>query len=141
MVVVVQPVFSVIRDVQIFPPIIVVISRANALAPSRGGKPGLGGNVRESPIMIVVIKVIGRSVLRRKSLQRRSVHNKNIGPPIVVVIKNRHSRSSRLDNVFFGVHSPEHIYRREPCFFRDIAEICEPWTKGALFPPPPPRPW
>src|SRR5258708_6353811 len=58
MVIMIETILPVIRDVEIFPTIIIVVSDANALTPSRGKKTGLHGAIRESPIMIVVIQVV-----------------------------------------------------------------------------------
>src|SRR5882762_6768362 len=102
MVIVIEPVLPVIRDVEIFPTIIIVISDANALTPSRGNKTGFHGDVRESSIMIVVIQVVGGSPIGRESFKSGAVHNENIRPSIVVIVKNGHPRSSRLDDVFLG---------------------------------------
>src|SRR6266849_5088651 len=125
MVIMIETILPVIRDVQIFPTIIIVISDANALTPSRGNKTGLHGDIRESPIMIVVIQVVGGSLIGWESFQCRAVHNENIWPSVVVIIKNGHPRSGCLDDVFLGFDSAKHIHRCKPRFFRDICEICD----------------
>src|SRR6266852_7918903 len=125
MVIVIETVLPEIRDVEIFPTIIIVISDANALTPPRGNKTCLHGDIRESPIMIVVIQVVGGSLIGWESFQRGAVHNENVRPSIVVIIKDRHSGSSRFDDVFLGFNTAEYIHRCQPRFFRDIREICD----------------
>src|SRR6266852_4731561 len=100
MVIVIETVLPVIRDVEILPTIIIVISDANALTPPRGNKTGLHGDIRESPIMIVVIQVVGGGLIRWESFQRGAVHNENIWPSVVVIIKDSHACSGHLDDVF-----------------------------------------
>src|ERR1700682_71028 len=125
MVIVIETVLPVVRDVQIFPAIIIVVPDANALTPSRGNKTGLRDDIRESPIMIVVIQVVCGSLIGWESFQCGAVHYENIWPSVVVIIKNGHSRSRRLDDVFLGFDSAKHIHRGKPRFFRDIRKICD----------------
>src|SRR5260221_9151158 len=125
MVIMIETVLPVIRDVEIFPTIIIVVSDANALTPPRGNKTGLHGDIRESSIMIVVIQVVGGSMIGWESFQRGAVHNENIWPSVVVVIKNGHARSGRLDDVFLGFDSAKHIHCCKSRFFRDVHEICD----------------
>src|SRR6266481_445503 len=125
MVIMIETILPVVRDVEVFPTIIIVISDADALTPSRGNKTGLHGDIRESPIMIVVIQVVGGGLIGWESFQCGAVHNENIRPSIVVIIKDSHARSGRLDDVFLGFYSAKYIYRRQPRFFRDVHEICD----------------
>src|SRR5713101_7455517 len=108
MVIMIQKILAVIRDVEVEPTIIIVVSDANALTPSRGNKSGLHGDIRESRIMIVVIQVVGGGLIGWESFQSGAVHNENIRPSIVVIIKDSHARSGRLDDVFLGFDSAIH---------------------------------
>src|SRR5439155_11547205 len=68
--VMVKPVFSVVRDVKIFQPIIVKVPYAYALTPSGCHKACLGSYVSKRPVVIVAIQVIGRGALNGKPFQR-----------------------------------------------------------------------
>src|SRR6266849_4889553 len=116
MVIMIETVLPVIRDVEVYPTIIIVVSDANALTPSRGNKSGLHGDIRESPIMIVVIQVVGGGLIGWESFQSGAVHNENIRPSIVVIIKDSHARSGRLDDVFLGSTPPNTFTAVSPAF-------------------------
>ena len=88
-IVVVKPVLAVVRDVEIFPSVIVVVADAHALAPAGSGQPGFNGHVGERAVVIVAIQTIRRTLTSRKSFEPRSVHQENIEPAIVVVIEYR----------------------------------------------------
>src|SRR5882724_4166487 len=116
MVIMIETVLPVIRYVQVFPTIIIVIPDANALTPSGGNKAGLHGELRESPIMIVAIQVIGGSLIGWESFQCGSVHNENVWPSVVIIVKNGHACSGRLDDVLLGFDAAKHVHRRKPRF-------------------------
>ena len=122
-IVVVQPVLTVVRHVQVFPAVVVVIAHAHALAPTARREPSLHRHVGERAVMIVVVQMIGRRLSRRKSFQRRTVDQKNIRPPVVVIVKNRHARASRFDDEFLGVDPSKNVLHVQPGFFSDIREI------------------
>ncbi len=122
-IVVVQPVLTVVRHVQIFPAVVVVIAHAHALAPTARREPSLHRHVGERAVMIVVVQMIGRRLSRRKSFQRRAVDQKNIRPPVVVIVKNRHARASRFDDEFLGVDPSKNVLHVQPGFSSDIREI------------------
>src|SRR5713226_7980186 len=103
MVIMIETVLPVIRDVQIFPTIIIVIPDANALTPSRGNKTGLLGDIRKSNNEIVVVQVVGGGLRGRETFQRGAIYNEDVRPSIIVIIKNGHARSGRLDDVFLGI--------------------------------------
>src|ERR1700680_4059959 len=56
-IVVVEDIFSVIGDVEIFPAIVVVIADANALAPPGVGQAGFLRDIGEGSVVIVVIEM------------------------------------------------------------------------------------
>ena len=79
--------------------------------------PGLCGDIREGAIVIVMKQMAGRAgsflVLARQQL---SVHQEDIGPPVVVVIENSHPASGSFKNVTLGFHSPFALSTRMPAF-------------------------
>src|ERR1700722_560466 len=123
--VVVKAVLAVVGDIEIFPSIVVVVADANPLPPSGRGEAGLRGHVGERAVMIVAIQVVRRSLSGGKSLEPRSIHQKNIGPAVIVVIENRDPGPGGFNDVFLGVDSTENVLRGQPGFFGNIDEVCE----------------
>src|SRR6202035_4026463 len=118
MVIVIKAILSVVGDVQIFPAIIIVITGADSLAPSRRNQTGFFGDIRKSAVMIVVIKMVGGSLTRWKSFQRGSVHDENIRPSVIVIIKDGYARPCCPNDVLFGVHTAKYVHRGQSRFFR-----------------------
>lgn len=99
-VIVVQPVFSVVRDVEIGPAVIVEVADRNAEAPAVIGYAGLFGNIREVPSWVVVKKCRVRWFnLSIQCIIGRATHDVDIEPPVVVVVQQRNSRSDGLEDV------------------------------------------
>ena len=120
----IQTILSVVGDVQIFPAIVVVVADAHALAPSGGGQPGFRGHIGERPVVIVVIQVIGGSVLLRESFERRAVHDENVGPAVVVVIKDGDAGAGGFNDVFLGVDSRQkHLCNESSRLVGDVREV------------------
>ena len=69
--------------------------------------------------------MIGGGLIGRKPFERRAVHDENIRPAVVIIVKVGHACSGCFDNVFLGVHSAEYVCRVQAGFFRDIHEIRE----------------
>ena len=66
--VMVQAILAIIRNVEIFPSVVVIVADADALSPSGSREPGLLGYVRERTVVIVVVKMVGRGIALRESL-------------------------------------------------------------------------
>ena len=77
----VQAVFPVISDVDVFPTIIVVVPDTNALSPACRSEAGFLGYIRERTVMIVVIEVIGRRLFGGKLLSVVPFTKKTSGQP------------------------------------------------------------
>src|SRR5689334_2118703 len=56
--IVVEPVLSIVSDIEVLKAVIVVVAGANSLAPSAGFQTGLFSNVSESAIVVVMVKMI-----------------------------------------------------------------------------------
>src|SRR5215472_16701661 len=67
--------------------------------------------------------MIGGFFASGEALERRAVHQENIGPAVVVVIKDCHSGAGRLDDVLLRVHSAEHVLHVESGLLRNIGEV------------------
>src|SRR4030081_2571525 len=123
MLVVIQAVLPVRGDVEVFPAVVVVIAHADALTPARGGQTGLDGYITEGSIVVVAVKMVGRSFAFGESFESCSVNEEDVRPSVVVVIEDGHARAGRLDNVFFGCESAENVSKRQSRFFGDVDEI------------------
>ena len=122
-VVVVENIFAVVGDVQIFEAVIVVIADAHALSPASVSQAGFFGDVGECAVVIVAIEVAGRHLAGRQRFQLGAVHDENIRPAVVVVIKNGDARSRRFNDVFFCVFAAKNYRCNEPGLLRDIGEM------------------
>src|SRR5277367_4338233 len=115
MVIVVKAILAVVRDVEIFPTIVVVVADADALAPAGRSQAGLFGDVGERAVVIVVVETVGRTLASGKSFQPRAIYEKNVGPAVVVIIEDGHAAARGLDDVFLGVDTAKDVRRGEAC--------------------------
>jgi|SRR5580658_85799 hypothetical protein len=124
-VVVIEDVFSVVGDVEIFPAVVVVIPDANALAPAGVSETGFLRNVGEGAVVIVVVQMAGGCLCGKRRVEACPVDDENIWPPIVVVIEDGDTRSRGFNDVFLRVHAAENYGGGKACFFRDVGEMGE----------------
>ena len=85
--------------------------------------------------MVVVIQMIRRLLLARQRIKRRSIHHENIRPAVIVVVKNCHAGSGRLDDKFLRIHSAERIWRAEPrfcCLIHEVRDFFLPRARCVL---------
>ena len=122
-VVAIQDIFSVIRHKKIFVSVVVVISHANSLPPTRVSESSLLRHVSKRSVVIVAVKVVCRRFFPRQRIERGSVHYKYVGPSVVVVVENRHSGSGRLDDEFLCVNAAKRVWRVQASFLRFINEV------------------
>src|SRR5579872_4360609 len=109
MLVVIQVILSVTGNVEVFPPVVVVIAHANALAPARGGEAGLCCYIGECSIVVVVIEMIGRGFALWRSFESGSVYKENVGPSVIVIIEDGNASAGGFDYVFLGCESAEDV--------------------------------
>ena len=122
--VVIKAILPVIGDEQVFPSIVVVIADAYALTPACGvSESGNFGHVGERAVVIVAVEMIGWGIIRWKSFQRRSVHQENVRPAIVIVVKDCHPGSGGLEDVLLCLPASEHVHHRDPGILCDIDEV------------------
>src|SRR5216683_2966269 len=131
-VVVVEDVFAVVRDVEIFPAVVVVVADAYALARPGVSQAGFCGDVGESAVMVVAIEVARWGFPWREGIKRRAVHDKNVGPAVVVIVKDGDARSGGFDNVLFRVFAAENHRCVQPGLLRDIDKMRGRFSVGAL---------
>src|SRR4029077_5727505 len=95
-VVVVENVVAKISGEEIVEAVVVVISDTTGLPPSGSGQASLLGYVGKGAVTIVAKQITGIAIPRR-GLEASSVHQKNIEPAIVVVVKQRHAAAHFLE--------------------------------------------
>ena len=122
-VVVVEDVFAVVGDVKIFPAVVVVVADAYALAPPGVSQAGFCRDVGESAVMVVAIKVARWGFPWREGIKRRAVHHKNVGPAVVVIVKDGDAGAGGFDNVLFRVFPAENDGRGQAGFLGDVRKM------------------
>src|SRR5205807_10541569 len=122
-VVVIENIFAVVGDIKIFEAVIVVVTDAHALSPAGVSQARFFGDIGERAVVIVVVEVARRGLARRQGFQLGAVHDKNIRPAVVVVVKNGDARSRRFNDVFFCVFTAKNYWCNEPGLLRDIGEM------------------
>src|SRR5206468_9325568 len=125
-IVMVEPVLSVIGNVQIVPAVILVIADADALAPPGRLQASVHCDVNKRAVVIITIEVIGGRSCTRYAFERGDVHDENIWPAVIVVIENCNPGAGRLDNVLLGIYAAEDGGHGESSFFGYVLEICNP---------------
>src|SRR5258708_30841882 len=98
-VVVIEDVFSVVRDVEIFPAVVVVVADAGALAPSGVRKARFFGDVGEGSVMIIMIEMACGSSSRGSRVEAGADEYVNAGPPVVVVVEYANAGSDTVTAV------------------------------------------
>ena len=98
--IVIKPVFAICGNKKILVTVIVIIADTRTLAPSCFGKAGMRGHIRERAI-VVVMKQMAGGVLRFLILRRQqvSIHQKDVGPAVVVVVEDRDAAPRSFKNV------------------------------------------
>ena len=121
--IVVEPVLSVIGDVEIFPAVVVIVADTNALTPAGSDESRTFRHVRECSVMIVMIEVVRRRASCREAFQGRAIHKEDIRPAIVVVIEDGYACSRALQDVSAALFASEDIRHGETGFLGDVCEV------------------
>src|SRR5579862_4628892 len=97
-VVVIECAIPPVRDEQVIVAIVVIVSRAHALAPAGAQQTGFRRHIRKGSVAIILIKPVRRlgaaSVFR---LETRAVHKEYVQPAVVVVIEERGSAARSFE--------------------------------------------
>jgi len=128
-VVVIEDVFSVVGDVEIFPAIVVVIADANSLAPSGVSEAYFLGDVGERAVVIVVIEMAGLR-FSMCGIESGAVDDENIRPAIVVVVEDSDAGAGGFDDVLFTVDAAENHGIGEAGLLGDVGEMSEGFRIG-----------
>jgi hypothetical protein len=84
---------------------------------------GFGGDIGERAVVIVVIEVARRCFASGQPFQSRAIHNENIRPAIIVVVKDGNAGSRRFNDVFLCIFAAENDRCGEPSLLRHINEM------------------
>src|SRR5260370_34501176 len=90
-VVVVEHATIEIGNIKVFPAVIVVVADGGAKSPTAMREARLGRHIGESAVVVIVVELAGVALLCSQILERGAVHQEDVHPPVVVVIKNRDS--------------------------------------------------
>src|SRR5580692_9363885 len=122
-IVVVQDIFSVVGDVEIFEAVVIVVADTHALSPTGVQKAGFLGDVGKGAVVIVVVEVAGLLVGAGKRIESGAIDDENVGPAVIVIIKNRDTGAGGFDDVLFCVFAAEDYWGGEAGFSRDVGEV------------------
>src|SRR5208283_3704339 len=81
---------------------------------------GLGGDVGERAVSIIAKQVRGRFGAWGKALESRAIYQKNIEPPIVVVIVERNTAAGGFEQILVLVPASEDGFRIQPGLTGDV---------------------
>src|SRR5271157_1547915 len=73
--------------------------------------------------MIVAVEMVRRTLTGFPRFQGCAVHDKDVEPAIIVVVKDSDARACGLDNVLLAVGPAEDFRHRQPGLLGDINEV------------------
>src|ERR1700680_1647154 len=123
MLVLIQAVLPVCGDVEVFPAVVVIVAHTDALAPACGRQARLRGYIAEGSVMIIAVKMVARTLSRGKPFEGCSIHEEDVRPSVVVVIKDGDTCAGGFNDVFLGLHAAEDIRTDQAGFFGYVQEI------------------
>src|ERR1022692_1257815 len=84
--------------------------------------------------MIVAIQAVAGALSGRKAFEPGAIHQKDVGPSVVVVVEDRDAGSGGFDDVFLGVQATKDVLRGQAGFLGDIGEgrYESGWRRGRL---------
>src|SRR5579871_4729527 len=126
----IETVLAVVSQEKVFESVIVVISDANPTCPSTIEQTCLLGYVGEGAIPVVVIETIAGT--RRRVFEPPPAYDKDIHPPIVVVVEKSATASVQLYDVSDVVCSACHHRFGEPCAVGNVDETREGMECGLI---------
>jgi len=113
-IVVQQDVVAPRGNIEVHPTIVVVVTCADPLTPSRQSDASLSGYISEGAISIVVVKVACGPLPIRKTRKSAPIHQEDVRPTIIVIVKKSGATASRLDDIFFSSSSPVTVFAVSP---------------------------
>src|SRR6266566_1719822 len=123
LIVMIETVFAIIRHVDIWPAVVVVIAHSHAKAPSLVRHARLGRYVGESAVVIVVQQHSARGWFSPlEGSKCGSIEQIDVQPAVVVIIKQSHARTKRLENSCLLGTPGAMVEFVQACLFRDVDE-------------------
>ena len=119
----VEPVLAVVSDVEVVEAVVVVVACADSLSPAARSQPGLLSHVGKAAIVIVVEQMIGGSGLARRHLKGGAVDDEDVGPAIIVIIKDGDAGAGGFDDVLFTLLVTGDDLESQACLLGDILEV------------------
>src|SRR4029077_18883866 len=110
-IVVIEHVLSVVGDVEVFEAVVVIVPHANTLAPAGVSQARLFSHIGERAVVIVAVEMAGGSFAGGEAFQFRTVHEKNVGPAVIVIIEDGDAGPGRLNDIFLRVFTTENDRR------------------------------
>ena len=125
---------AVLGDVEIGPAISIVVSHGDTHAVAAAGNASGFRHISESSISIVTVKRVTQRRIWFEEIAFATVHQINVHPPVVVVVKKRAAGASSFGQVVVrgtAIFVP-------PCdaaggrrdFFKERLQKCSRWTDG-----------
>ena len=127
MVVVVEPVLSVVAHKEIGPAVVVVVGNRAAIAPAVVGHAGLGAHIGKGSVVVVVKqRGVRRLLLAVKRVECRAVDEVDIEPAVVVVVDQADAGSVGLNDEVLLRHAHLVDPAGEPGLFGDVLKDHRP---------------
>jgi hypothetical protein len=110
-VVAVDDVLAPVGDEQVIETIIVIVAHGYGGCPAGARQARFPGNIRECPIAIVLIQAVCSS---GRALDGRTAEQKDVEPPIVVVVEERRAAAYGFEDIGLGGKLPQITGSRRP---------------------------
>src|SRR3954464_7625554 len=117
----VQDVLPVVRDEDIFEPVVVVISHSDSAGPAASNQACLLGHISERAIAVVLVQAVGCS--RHRLSDPDAAENENVEPSIVVVVQESDTAAGGLEDIGFVLDSSVDDRMNEASLRRHIREV------------------
>ena len=112
-----------VRHEQIVKAVVVIISNAACLSPTRVVQASLACHLGKGSVLVVVEQITGRLQIALRRVQSGAVDQKNIQPPVVVIIKKCNASAHLLEKILFVVRTAGIVSCvRKARGFRDVGE-------------------
>src|SRR6266700_6438556 len=69
--------------------------------------------------------MVGGSAFSGESRQRRSIHEKDIEPAIIIVIEDRDTRACALEDIGAGIIAAKNVCCSQSCLLSHISELSD----------------
>ena len=128
-----EAVLAVAGDVEVVEAVVVIVADAGALAPTGREEAGLGGDVGEGAVVVVVEEMVGGFCCcrgRSRSSEFASVDEEDVGPAVAVVVEDGDAGAGGFDDVALGVDAAVDVADGDAGFGGDVDEPGWGWVVG-----------